>query len=120
MAIKENYNIKTNDRKYIMTGQSGVFKQEDYIDYGQEFLENDEKTHRFLLIDFWQLGVFGSENCNQTWDDEKEINIVTEEDVDKYTEDIIKFINDGLFDEIKQAIISEIEEDGEETVKLVR
>ena len=67
MAIKETYKIETNDSKYIFTGQSGIFKQEDYDDHRQEYLSDEDKTHRFILIDLWQLGVFGSENLHQTW-----------------------------------------------------
>ena len=120
MAIKENYEIKTNDEEYIITGQTGVFKEEDYKNKGQQFLIDEDKTHRFVLIDLFQLGVFGSENCHQTYDEQAELNIVTEEDVIKYTESIIKYINDGLFNRIKESIIDEIEADEQETVKLVR
>lgn len=121
MVIKETYEIKTSSNdEYIITGQSGIFKKEDYKNKGQKFLLSEDKTNRFILIDLFQLGVFGSENCHQTYDENEELNIVTEEDIIKYTEDIIKHINDGLFDEIKQAIIDEIEADEQETVKLVR
>ena len=120
MAIKETYKIETNNSKHIITGQSGIFKQADYNNDDQEYLLDENKTHRFILIDLWQLGVFGSENVHQTWDEDKELNIVTEEDINKYTEDVIKFINDGLFDAIKEAIVDEIKDDAEETIKLVR
>lgn len=120
MAIRENYKIKTNDAEYILTGQSGIFKEEDYSNKGQQFLLNKDKTHRFILIDLWQLGVFGSENVKQTYDEQEELNIVTEEDIVKYTEDVVKYINDGLFDRIKESIIEEIEADEQETMKLIR
>ncbi len=121
MAIKETYKIKTSSNdEYIITGQTGVFKQEDFENKGQKFLINEDKSKRFVFIDLWQLGIFGSENCHQTYDEQAELNIVTEEDVIKYTEDVIKYINDGLFNEIKQAIIDEIEADEQETIKLIR
>lgn len=121
MAIKETYEIKTSSNdEYIITGQSGIFKEEDYKNKGQNVLLSEDKTNRFILIDLFQLGIFGSENCHQTYDENEELNIVTEEDVIKYTKGVIKHINDGLFDEIKQAIIDEIEADEQETVKLVR
>lgn len=120
MAIKETYKIETNISKHIITGQGGIFKQEDYDDHEQKYLSDKDKTNRFILIDLWQLGVFGSENVNQKWNEKEQLNIVTEEDINKFTEDTINFINTGLFSEIKEAIIDEIKADEEETIKLVR
>ena len=121
MAIKETYEIKTSSNdKYIITGQSGIFKEEDYKNKEQTVLVDEDKTNRFILIDLFQLSVFGSENCHQTYDEDEELNIVTEKDINKYTEDVVKYINDGLFDTIKEAIIEEIEADEQNTIKLVR
>lgn len=122
MAIKQVLEIKdrTMDEEYVIVGRQGVYCKEDYKKTNDYFLLNKDKTERFILVDLYQLGVFGSENCHQTYDENEELNIVTEEDINKYTEDVIKHINNGLFDTIKEAIIEEIEADEQETIKLVR
>lgn len=111
---------KTMDEEYIIVGHKGVYLKEDYKKTNDYFLLGKDKTERFILIDLYQLGVFGSENCHQTYDENEELNIVTEEDINKYIEDVIKYINYELFSTIKEAIIEEIEADEQETIKLVR
>lgn len=122
MAMKQILNIedKMMDKKYTIVGQSGVYVEEDYNKTNSYFLLNADKSNRFIMVDLWQIGIYGSENCNQTYDEEAELNIVTEKDVIKYTESIVKYINDRLFDAIKESIIDEIEADEQETIKLVR
>lgn len=122
MAMKQVLDIKDRmmDKEYTIVGQSGVYVEEDYNKTNNDFLLNADKSNRFIMVDLWQIGIYGSENCNQTYDEETELNIVTEEDVIKYTESIVKHINDRLFDAIKESIIDEIEADEQETIKLVR
>lgn len=122
MAMKQEYLIDCgfND-EYIISGQSGIYKDTGYketVEY--PVLEERANTKRFTLIDLWQLGIFGSENVNQTYDEENEISIVKEEDVYAFASKCIKEVTDGLENAIAKAIIEEIEEDGEETIKLIR
>ena len=122
MAIKQEYLIKCDwDSEYIIDGQSGINKMTGYKETeNYPILEEDHNSKRFTLIDLWQLGVFGSENVEQTYDAKEDINIVKEEDVYKFASRCIKYITDGLENAIAQAIIEEIEEDGKETVKLIK
>lgn len=122
MAIKQEYLIDCgyND-EYIISGQSGIYKNTGYKETpNYPVLEEKANTERFTLIDLWQLGTFGSENVKQTYDAKEDINIIKEEDVYKFASKCIKEITDGLENAIAQAIIEEIEEDGEETVKLIK
>ena len=121
MAIKQEYVIDCgyND-EYIVSGKSGIYKNTGYKETSNyPILEEKANTERFTLIDLWQLSVFGSENI-QTYDKKENINIVKEEDIYVFASRCIKEITDGLEDAIAQAIIKEIEEDGEETVKLIK
>ena len=122
MAIKQEYVIDCGfNNEYIISGQTGIYKDTGYKETpNYPVLEEEANTERFTLIDLWQLGVFGSENVKQTYDKEEDINIIKEEDVYKFASKCIKEIVDGLEDKIAQAIIEEIEEDGGETVKLIK
>ena len=124
MVMKQEYLIKSGffkDDEYIISGQSGIYKNTGYKETeNYPILEEEHNTKRFTLIDLWQLGVFGSENVKQVYDEENEISIVKEEDIYTFASQCIKEITQGLEDRIAQAIIQEIEEDGEETVKLIK
>lgn len=122
MAIKQEYLIKCDwDSEYIIVGQSGIYKNTGYKETSEyPILEEKANSKRFTLIDLHQLGVFGSENVEQTYNEKEDVNIVKEEDVYKFASKCIKEITDGLENAIAQAIIEEIEEDGEETVKLIK
>lgn len=122
MAIKQEYIIDCgfNDG-YIVSGTTGIYKNTGYKETSSyPVLEEKANTERFTLIDLWQLGTFGSENVKQTYDKEEDVSIVKEEDIYKFASRCIKEIVDGLEDKIAQAIIEEIEEDGGETVKLIK
>ena len=121
MAIKQNYIIedKVLNEKYEITGQSGIYKQEDYKYTGEPLLKEENRSHRFVLLDLWALGTYGAEQCPTEYNIEKEICTVTIDDIDTYVHDIIEEITDGLYLEIKDAILEEIKADDEETIKLV-
>lgn len=122
MAIKQEYLIKCDwDSEYIINGKSGIYKDTGYKETSEyPILEEEANSKRFTLIDLWQLGTFGSENVEQTYDAKEDINIVKEEDVYKFASRCIKYITDGLEKKIAQTILQEIEEDGEETIKLIK
>ena len=83
MAIKEILTIKDEvlNEKYHIFGKRGVFIESGYkMENDDSVIDEKNNTKRFILIDLWQLGVFGSENCNQLYDEEKDINIIREED----------------------------------------
>lgn len=122
MAIKREYLIECDfGEEYIVSGQSGIHKDTGYKETPEyPILEEEANTERFTLIDLWALGTFGSENVEQTYDTKEDISIIKEEDVYKFASECIQYITDGLEYKIAQAIIEEIEEDGEETVKLIK
>ena len=122
MVIKQEYLIDCGfNNKYIISGQSGIYRNTGYKETeNYPVLEEEANTERFTLIDLWQLGTFGSENVKQVYDTKEDINIVKEEDIYSFASECIEFITDGLEKAIAKAIIEEIEEDGEETVKLIK
>ena len=124
MAIKQSLIIEDeiSKKKYFVGGQSGLYTNTGYKMDSDNYpiLNESDNTERFLLVDLWQLGVFGSENCKSTYDAENEIHLIKEEDVYHYASACVKEITKGLEQAIAQAILEEIEEDGEETIKLIK
>lgn len=122
MAIKREYMIECDfGEQYIISGQSGIHKNTGYKETPEyPILEEEANTERFTLIDLWALGTFGSENVEQTYDAKEDVSIIKEEDIYKFASKCIQYIADGLEYKIAQAIIEEIEEDGGETVKLIK
>lgn len=121
MAIKQNLILKDENmnEEYSICGQNGVYKQADYKG-NNVLLSEADRVGRFILIDLWQIGVFGSENCHAEWNDKEKVNIVTEENIDDFVNQAVDYITDGLFNTIKQEIIEEIINDEEETIKLIK
>ena len=123
MAIKQSLIIKDEISKeeYFVGGQSGVYTKTGYKMKSDNYpiLNESDNTERFFLVDLWQLGVFGSENCKGTYDKKNDISLIKEEDVYHYASKCIKEITKGLEEAIAQAIIEEIKNDEEETVKLI-
>ena len=122
MAVKQSLIIKDEglNEEYIIVGQSGVYSQADYKSNHEPALFDDDLSKRFVLIDLWQAGVFGSEMVKQTYDKENDINIIEEKDIDAFVQEIIDYINDNLNEVIKEHIIEEIEADEGENVILRR
>ena len=122
MAIKQWLKIKDENlnEEYCLTGQTGIYTEDGYKK-GDNYpiLTKEDNVKRFYLVDLWQLGVFGSENCKSTYDEENDINLIKEEDVYHYASKCIKEVAKGLEDAIAQAIIEEIKGDEEETIKLI-
>ena len=123
MAVKQNFIIKDENlnEEYIICGQTGIYTNDGYKknSLNHPILTEDDNTERFLLIDFWQLGIFGSENCKQTYDKENGINIIDEKDICNFAQQCVQHITEGLEQKIVQTIKEEIEEDGGETIKLI-
>lgn len=123
MAIRQWLNIKdvNLNEEYYISGQSGIYTKDGYKK-GDNYpiLTEEDNTERFFLVDLWQLGVFGSENCKSTYDEKNDINLIKEEDVYHYASKCMKEVTKGLEEAIAQAIIEEIKGDEEETIKLIK
>lgn len=122
MAIRQWLKIKdvNLNEEYYISGQSGIYTEDGYKK-GDNYpiLTEEDNTKRFFVVDLWQLGIFGSENCKSTYDKENDINLIREEDVYHYASKCIKEVTKGLEQAIAETIIEEIKGDEEETVKLI-
>ena len=120
MTIKQSIIIEDEilNEKYKISGQTGIYN-DSYIG-DSIYLKEENKVNKFLLIDFDQLAVHIIENYEQHWNNNKETYVTTEKDIDTYINQVIKHINDGLFDKIKHHVLEEIEADERETIALIR
>lgn len=123
MAIKQSLIIKDEilNEEYYITGQIGIYREDGYKkDNDYPILKEENNTKRFYLIDLWQVGVSGSEQCPYTYDKENDINIIDENELDKFVKDAVKYATKDLFKNIKAHIIDEIEADEKENIVLRR
>lgn len=121
MVVKQELVIRDENGEFYIGGKSGIYTNTGYDMQSGNYpiLKEEDNTERFFVVDLWQLGVFGSENCKATYDKENDIALVKEEDVYHYASKCIKEVTKGLEKAIAQAIIEEIKDDGGETVKLI-
>lgn len=120
MAIKQSIIIEDEvlNEKYRISGQTGIY-DDSYVG-DSIYLKEENRVNKFLLIDFDQLAIHITENCEQHWNNNKETYVTTEKDIDIYIDQVVKYINDGLFDKIKHHVLEEIEADEGETIALIR
>lgn len=105
------------NEKYDIDNQKGICMQSDYFYNKERIYTKKDESNRFILIDLWQIGIVGAENCNGQWD-KNGVKIVTEKDIDEFVQQSIDYINEDLFFKLKENIINEIKEDNKETIIL--